>query len=63
VRHCLYRAPQEFYDYEKDPDALHNLIDDPGMQEKIAAHRARLLEHMKRTGDPERRQFEKAVLQ
>jgi N-sulfoglucosamine sulfohydrolase len=62
VRHYLYRVPEEFYDYEKDPDALQNLIDDPGMQERIAAHRARLLEHMKRTGDPERRQFEKAVL-
>ena len=25
----LYRVVEEFYDLENDPDALHNLIDDP----------------------------------
>lgn len=61
VKHYLYRVPEEFYDYEKDPDALHNLIDDPAMKGKIEALRARLLEHMKRTGDRERWRFEKVV--
>jgi N-sulfoglucosamine sulfohydrolase len=58
VTHHLYRVPEEFYDYEKDPDALNNLIDDPAMRERIDAFRIRLLEHMERTGDPERERFE-----
>jgi N-sulfoglucosamine sulfohydrolase len=59
VKHFLYRVPEEFYDYEKDPDALHNLIDDPAMQGKIEALRARLIEHMKRTRDRKRWRLEK----
>ena len=46
------RVPEEFYDYEKDPDALHNLIDDPAYQAEINKLRGELLAWMKRTGDP-----------
>ena len=45
------RVPEEFYDYENDPDALHNLIDDPDYQDEIQAHRAALQDWMERTGD------------
>lgn len=46
-----YRVLEEFYDYQNDPDALHNLIGDPKYQEEIAAHRALLAEWMRATGD------------
>jgi N-sulfoglucosamine sulfohydrolase len=45
-------VPEEFYDYEHDPDALHNLIDDPAWQDEINRHRQALREWMVRTGDP-----------
>ncbi|HUG20572.1 MAG TPA: sulfatase [Planctomycetaceae bacterium] len=51
VRHFLYRTPEEFYDYENDPDALHNLIDDPKYQDEIQSFRRQLREQMKATGD------------
>ena len=47
-----YRMPEEFYDYENDPNALNNLIDDPACQEEIARMRESLLEMMQTTGDP-----------
>jgi N-sulfoglucosamine sulfohydrolase len=46
-----HRVREEFYDYENDPDALHNLIDDPQHQAEIAKMRGELLRWMKRTGD------------
>jgi len=52
VKHYLYRTPFEFYDYENDPDALNNLIDDPKLQDLIAEYRARLTERMRSSGDP-----------
>ena len=33
------RPPEEFYDIEKDPDQLHNLIDDPEYSDEVARHR------------------------
>jgi N-sulfoglucosamine sulfohydrolase len=33
-------VPEEFYDYENDPDALYNLIDDPRFADEIKKHRA-----------------------
>lgn len=33
-------VPEEFYDYENDPDALNNLIDDPKYSDELAKHRA-----------------------
>ena len=34
-----HRVPEEFYNYAKDLDGLHNLIDDPKYAEEIARHR------------------------
>jgi N-sulfoglucosamine sulfohydrolase len=61
LKHFMYRVPEEFYDYEKDPDALHNLIDAPAMQGRIRAFRVKLLDHMERTEDPGRWAFRKVV--
>jgi N-sulfoglucosamine sulfohydrolase len=54
ARHDLYqhRVPEEFYDVEKDPDCLHNLIDDPDAQVEIERLRDALAAEMRRTGDP-----------
>jgi N-sulfoglucosamine sulfohydrolase len=61
VKHFLYRTPEEFYDYEADPHALHNLTDDPDMKERIGRYREILLEHMRHTEDPLRDEFSKIV--
>ncbi|MDR2886263.1 MAG: sulfatase [Rikenellaceae bacterium] len=47
-----YRVAEEFYDYEKDPDALHNLIDDPAYAAQINTFRDLLDKHMVATDDP-----------
>lgn len=47
-----HRVLEEFYDFEKDPDALKNLIDSPEHQEAIVKMRAALAERMKATQDP-----------
>lgn len=44
-------VPEEFYDYENDPDALHNLIDDPNYADEIAKHRAAMRKFMLDSGD------------
>ncbi|HSG70095.1 MAG TPA: sulfatase [Planctomycetaceae bacterium] len=51
VQHFLYRTPEEFYDYENDPSALRNLIDDPKYQTEIQSFRRQLREQMTATGD------------
>ena len=45
------RVLEEFYDVEKDPDALHNLIDDPEYQDQIDDLRKQLGDWMTRTDD------------
>ena len=47
-----YRVVEEFFDIEKDPDNLNNLIDNPDYKDEIAAHRAMLGEFMDKTNDP-----------
>jgi len=47
----LHRTREEFYDYQKDPDALHNLIDDPAYQDEVNRLRKALEDWMVRTGD------------
>lgn len=47
-----HRVLEEFYDFEKDPDALKNLIDAPEYQEDIGKMRAALTQRMKETQDP-----------
>jgi N-sulfoglucosamine sulfohydrolase len=47
-----HRVLEEFFDFEKDPHALHNLIDDPAHQEEIKRMRSLLEERMKKTARP-----------
>jgi N-sulfoglucosamine sulfohydrolase len=61
VKMFLYRAKEEFYDYDTDPNALHNLIDDPGQKERVAKFRAEMLQKLKTLNDPLLADFEKAV--
>ncbi|HUV64547.1 MAG TPA: sulfatase [Sedimentisphaerales bacterium] len=58
VKLFQYRIVEEFYDFRNDPDALHNLIDDPGHREEIQNMREALLEWMRKTGDPALEAFE-----
>lgn len=51
VKHFQYRVPMEFYDYEKDPDALNNLINDAASKELIQSYRSKLSEFVRTTGD------------
>jgi N-sulfoglucosamine sulfohydrolase len=47
-----YRVPEEFYDLQKDPDCLENLIDNPAHRKTIELLQSRLVEQMKKTQDP-----------
>ena len=47
-----HRVPEEFYDIQNDPDALHNLVNDPAYAEEIERFRARMLTVMKSCKDP-----------
>ncbi len=53
----LYRVPEELYDFENDPDALCNLIDDPRYADERDRLRASLEMWMERTEDPALRAF------
>lgn len=46
-----HRVPEEFYDYQKDPHALHDLIDEPAFQEQVARFRNRMLHYMTTSED------------
>ena len=52
VRMFLYRTPEEFYDFESDPDALDNLIAQPSLRKEIGHLRRELLAWMQAKGDP-----------
>ena len=47
-----HRVPEELYDYEHDPDALHNLIDDPAVADVLAKLRGEMRRIMVESGDP-----------
>ena len=47
-----YRVLEEFYDFANDPNALHNLIDDPNYAGEIQGLRNALEEWMVETDDP-----------
>ena len=51
VKFCQYRTSEEFYDYQDDPDALNNLINVPGCQEKIMSFRHLMQEYLAQTED------------
>lgn len=61
VHMCEYRVKEELYDYQADPNALHNLIDEPGQAGRVAALRALMHEYMARSGDELLPEFEKQV--
>ena len=46
------RTPEEFYDLEKDPDCLKNLINDPKYSSDIEGLKKQLSEQMKKASDP-----------
>lgn len=48
----LYRVPEELYDVENDPDAVHNLIDEPAYGGDVDRLRQALADWMRRTADP-----------
>ncbi len=52
VQHYLYRSAEEFYDYEQDPGAHRNLVDQEDQAERVAGYRKALLKHLRDTGDP-----------
>lgn len=47
----VYRAVEELYDYENDPDALNNLIEDPQYKDVVEELRSELQRHMENTND------------
>ena len=47
-----HRVLEEFFDFEKDPHALNNLIDDPAYREEIQKMKAALLTRLRKTNDP-----------
>jgi len=58
VKLFQYRVVEEFYDLEKDPDARHNLVGNPGYKKHIDTLRADLAGWMRRTGDSAIEAFE-----
>lgn len=48
----LFRAAEEFYDDQKDPDERVNLINDAASKAEIARMKKLLLAHMEQTNDP-----------
>lgn len=52
VEHYSHRVPEELYDFERDEDALVNLVDDSTRADLLARKRAELRAWMERTGDP-----------
>ncbi len=52
VRLFLYRVPEELYDFQDDPDALHNLIDEPHCASELQSLRSELSRWMEATSDP-----------
>ncbi|SFJ76377.1 Arylsulfatase A [Paenibacillus sp. UNC496MF] len=47
-----YRVREELYDFEQDPDALVNLIDEPEYRQQLADFQSDMLNMMESTGDP-----------
>jgi N-sulfoglucosamine sulfohydrolase len=47
-----HRVPEEFYDIQKDPNCLNNLIDNPEYKGEMEAMRKQLTAQMQKTEDP-----------
>lgn len=52
VKMFRYRAQEEFYDLQKDPDCLRNLVDYTEYQAQLNQMRAQMQDWMKQSGDP-----------
>lgn len=61
VNYFLYRAREEFYDYQSDPAALHNLIDEPKYSSDIARFRTEMPRIMRSIGDPQLADYEQQL--
>ncbi|MFY7818549.1 MAG: sulfatase-like hydrolase/transferase [Akkermansiaceae bacterium] len=59
VELLTHRVSEELYDFAADPDALHNLIDDPRYAGQRKTMRAEMLSWMKKTTDPLLVKFQK----
>ncbi len=49
--HWVFRATEELYDYDNDPNAMNNLIDDPKYREVLVELREKLMVHLRETND------------
>ena len=58
----LYRIPEEFYDIEKDPNCLYNLMDAPSYQGLIISYRKKMHQYMEHTQDGLLDIFKKKVM-
>jgi len=54
----LHRVPEEFYDFQNDPDALRNLVGVPRYRKDLQRLRRELQRWMQRTNDPALEAFE-----
>lgn len=52
VLYFLFREREELYDFDADPDGLHNLAKHPSHRGTLVRLRKELLQWMKQTGDP-----------
>ena len=61
VKLFVYRQVEELYDFQKDPDGLKNLIDDPAFKDDLGKMRKAMLEAMTATNDPLLANFKEQV--
>jgi len=61
MKMLLYRVPEEFYDFEADPNALNNLIGDERYRDEIDRMRRQLLDWMVEKADPVLPRFRRIV--
>ena len=52
VEMLLHRVPEELYDFERDPNALHNLAASPEHREELQQMRSQMRAWMEQTQDP-----------
>jgi N-sulfoglucosamine sulfohydrolase len=62
VQFFQYRAPEELYDLRQDPDALRNLVHEPGMRRELNSLRRRMARWMSEKQDPLEPAYGKGIL-
>ena len=58
VEHFRHRVPEEFYDLQKDPDCLNNLINKPEYKTELQKFKKKLANNMIQVNDPILKAFE-----